>query len=84
MLKITEYADRLVDDLDLVNYIERVKIQQENWLVVHMEWRLNSVDDTSLTVFTTRPDTIYGATYMVISPEHPIIQEKKPQNSKLR
>lgn len=77
MLKITEYADRLIDDLDLVNYIERVKIQQKNWIgrSYGMEIKF-PVDDTSLTVFTTRPDTIYGATYMVISPEHPIIQEK--------
>ena len=77
MLRITKYADRLIDDLDLVNYIERVKIQQKNWIgrSYGMEIKF-PVDDTSLTVFTTRPDTIYGATYMVISPEHPIIQEK--------
>ena len=77
MLKITEYADRLIDDLDTVNYIERVKIQQKNWIGRSYGMEIDfPVADTHLTVFTTRPDTIYGATYMVISPEHPIITEK--------
>lgn len=77
MLKITEYADRLIDDLDTVNYIERVKIQQKNWIGRSYGMEIDfPVADKHLTVFTTRPDTIYGATYMVISPEHPIITEK--------
>ena len=76
MLKITEYADRLIDDLDLVNYIERVKIQQKNWIgrSYGMEIKF-PVDDTSLTVFTTRPDTLYGVTYATVAPEHPLVDE---------
>lgn len=77
MLKITEYADRLIDDLDLVDFIDRVKIQQKNWIGRSYGMEIEfPVADTKLTVFTTRPDTIYGATYMVISPEHPMIEEK--------
>ncbi|MDO4719573.1 MAG: leucine--tRNA ligase [Peptostreptococcaceae bacterium] len=77
MLRITEYADRLADDLDLVDYLERVKIQQRNWIGRSYGMEIDfPVEDTKLTVFTTRPDTIYGATYMVISPEHPMIEEK--------
>lgn len=77
MLKITEYADRLIDDLDLVDYIERVKIQQRNWIGRSYGMEIDfPVAGTVMTVFTTRPDTIYGATYMVISPEHPIIEQK--------
>lgn len=77
MLKITAYADRLIDDLELVDFIERVKIQQKNWIGRSYGMEIEfPVADTKLTVFTTRPDTIYGATYMVISPEHPIIEEK--------
>ncbi len=75
MLKITEYADRLIDDLDLVDYPERVKTQQKNWIGrsygAEVDFK-TSTDDT-LTVYTTRPDTLFGATYMVISPEHPMI-----------
>ena len=77
MLKITEYADRLISDLDDLDYIERVKIQQKNWIGksngMEIDFKTNTGD--VLRVFTTRPDTIYGATYMVISPEHPLIQE---------
>ena len=77
MLKITEYAERLIDDLDTVDYIERVKIQQKNWIgkSYGAEIKFSIVDtDEKLLVYTTRPDTIYGATYMVISPEHPMIE----------
>ncbi|MCD6436452.1 MAG: leucine--tRNA ligase, partial [Clostridiales bacterium] len=77
MLKITEYADRLIEDLDTVDYIERVKIQQKNWIgkSYGTEIKFSIVDtDEELLVYTTRPDTIYGATYMVISPEHPMIK----------
>ena len=80
MLKITEYADRLIDDLDLVDYISRVKIQQKNWIGrsegMEIDFKLSGEDD-KLRVFTTRPDTIFGATYMVIAAEHPIIDKYK-------
>ena len=75
MLKITEYADRLIDDLELVDYPERVKLQQKNWIgrSYGAEVEFDTSADDKLTVYTTRPDTLYGATYMVISPEHPCI-----------
>ena len=77
MLKITEYADRLIDDLDLVNYPERVKTQQKNWIgrSYGAEVDFKTSTDDILTVYTTRPDTLFGATYMVISPEHPMIEK---------
>ncbi len=77
MLKITEYAQRLIDDLDEVDYIERVKIQQRNWIGRSTGAELNfatSAGDT-MTVFTTRPDTLFGATYMVIAPEHALVEK---------
>lgn len=78
MLKITEYAQRLIDDLDDVDYIERVKIQQKNWIGrsegAEVDFGVENSED-KITVFTTRPDTIFGATYMVISPEHPYIEK---------
>lgn len=79
MLKITEYAEKLLKDLDLVDYIDRVKIQQANWIgrSEGMEVDFEVMADKALRVYTTRPDTLYGATYMVISPEHPIIDELK-------
>ena len=78
MLKITEYAQRLIDDLDEVDFIERVKIQQKNWIgrSTGAEVDFKTTNGDTLTVYTTRPDTLFGATYMVISPEHPIIEEK--------
>lgn len=79
MLKITEYAERLINDLDLVEYPERVKAQQKNW-IGRSEGALINFDTTlgeKITIYTTRPDTIFGATYMVISPEHPIIEKIK-------
>ncbi|MGX8795756.1 leucine--tRNA ligase [Fusibacter sp. JL298sf-3] len=79
MLKITEYADRLIEDLDDLDYVERVKQQQKNWIgkSVGMEVDFTTTVGEKLRVFTTRPDTIYGATYMVLSPEHPIIEAYK-------
>lgn len=78
MLKITEYAERLINDLDTVDYIERVKIQQINWIGrsegAELDFRISGGDDV-LRVFTTRPDTLFGATYMVIAPEHPLIEK---------
>ena len=77
MLKITEYADRLIDDLDLVDYPERVKLQQKNWIgrSYGAEVEFDTTAGDKLTVYTTRPDTLYGATYMVVSPEHPYIEK---------
>ena len=77
MLAITKYAQRLIDDLDDVNYIERVKIQQRNWIgrSTGAEVDFKTTEGDTLTVYTTRPDTLFGATYMVISPEHPMIEQ---------
>ena len=77
MLAITKYAQRLIDDLDDVDYIERVKIQQKNWIgrSTGAEVDFKTTEGDTLTVYTTRPDTLFGATYMVISPEHPMIEQ---------
>ena len=77
MLKITEYADRLINDLDLVNYPDRVKAQQKNWIgrSKGSEVDFTTTTGDTLTIYTTRADTLYGATYMVISPEHPMIEK---------
>ena len=77
MLKITEYAQRLIDDLDDVDYIERVKTQQKNWIgrSTGAEVDFQTTEGDTLTVYPTRPDTLFGATYMVISPEHPVIEK---------
>lgn len=77
MLKITEYADRLIDDLDKVDFIDRVKTSQINWIGrstgAEVVFKIDGSDEY-LKVYTTRPDTIFGATYMVVAPEHPIIK----------
>lgn len=82
MLKITEYADRLIDDLETVDYIERVKIQQINWIGrsegADIDFQIAGKED-KLRVFTTRPDTLFGSTYMVIAPEHPLIEKYKDE-----
>ncbi len=77
MLKITEYAQRLLDDLDEVNYLDRIKVTQTNWIGRSEGAEVNFTTTTgeTLTVYTTRPDTLFGATYMVISPEHPNIEK---------
>ena len=77
MLKITEYAERLINDLDDVDYIERVKTQQRNWIgrSTGAEVDFKTTAGDALRVYTTRPDTLFGATYMVISPEHPYIEK---------
>lgn len=80
MLKITEYADRLIDDLDEVDYEEKIKIQQKNWIGRSFGASVNfniKDEDYKLEVYTTRPDTIFGVTYMVIAPEHPILEDLK-------
>ena len=81
MLKITEYADRLVNDLDKVDFIDRVKVQQRNWIGKShgAEVDFSTTLGDTLTVYTTRCDTLFGATYMVISPEHPYIEKWAPQ-----
>ena len=81
MLKITAYAQRLVDDLDDVDYPERVKTQQRNWIgrSEGAEVDFGTTAGDTLTVYTTRPDTLYGVTYMVVSPEHPFIEKWKDQ-----
>ncbi|MEG1560511.1 MAG: leucine--tRNA ligase [Clostridia bacterium] len=76
ILKITAYADRLIDDLDKVDFIDKVKTSQINWIGKSTGSEIDFAiadSNTKFTVYTTRPDTIFGATYMVISPEHPII-----------
>ena len=77
MLKITEYAQRLIDDLDDVDYIDRVKSQQRHWIgrSTGAEVDFATTEGDTLTIYTTRPDTLFGATYMVISPEHPVIEK---------
>ena len=79
MLKITEYAQRLIDDLDQVDFIERVKIQQKNWIgrSTGAEVTFPTTPGDDLVIYTTRPDTLFGATYMVLSPEHPYIARWK-------
>jgi len=76
MLKITEYAQRLIDDLDDLDFIERVKIQQRNWIgrSTGAEVTFKSTAGDDIVVFTTRPDTLFGATYMVLSPEHELVK----------
>jgi leucyl-tRNA synthetase len=85
MLKITEYAQRLIDDLSDVDYPERVKTQQINWIgrSEGAEVDFSTTAGDKLKIYTTRPDTIYGATYMVISPEHPMIEKWKPMISNI-
>ena len=79
MRKITEYAQRLIDDLDQVDFIERVKIQQKNWIgrSTGAEVTFPTTQGDDLVIYTTRPDTLFGATYMVLSPEHPYIARWK-------
>ena len=78
MLKITEYAQRLIDDLDEVDFLEKIKTQQKNWIGrsegAEVKFKIAGTDEY-LTVYTTRPDTLFGATYMVVAPEHPMLKE---------
>ena len=81
MLRITEYAQKLLDGLDEVDFIDRVKVQQRNWIGrsegAEVDFTLSTGD--KLRVYTTRPDTLFGATYMVISPEHPVIEQRRDE-----
>jgi leucyl-tRNA synthetase len=87
MLKITEYADRLISDLDGLDYIERVKTQQINWIGksegMEVDFQIAGKDE-NLRVFTTRPDTLFGSSYMVIAAEHPLIDRYKDQIENLK
>ena len=80
MLKITEYADKLIEGLDTVDYIERVKVSQKNWIGrsqgAEVDFILADTED-KLKIYTTRPDTLFGVTYMVVSPEHPVLDKYK-------
>ena len=82
MLKITAYADKLIDDLDSVDYIERVKVSQKNWIGrsngAEVEFSLKDKEE-KLKIYTTRPDTLFGVTYMVVSPEHPYLDKFKDE-----
>ncbi len=82
MLKITEYADKLIQGLDTVDYIERVKVSQKNWIGksqgAEVDFSLTGKEE-KLRIYTTRPDTLFGATYMVVSPEHPLIEKYKDE-----
>ncbi len=82
MLKITAYAQRLLDDLDTVDYLPRIKTQQQNWIGrsegAEVDFAITNSEE-KMEVFTTRPDTLFGATYTVLSPEHELINELKPQ-----
>lgn len=80
MLKITDYAEKLLEGLEDVDYIERVKVSQKNWIGksqgAEVEFQVAGKEE-KLTVYTTRPDTLFGATYMVVSPEHPMLDKYK-------
>ena len=84
MLKITKYADRLLEDLESVDYLERIKIQQQNWIGrsegAEVEFTIQD-SEFKIKVYTTRPDTLFGATFMVVSPEHEIVSNLKSQIS---
>ena len=82
MLKITEYADKLIEGLDTVDYIERVKVSQKNWIGsstgAEVDFQIKGKED-NLRIYTTRCDTLFGATYMVVSPEHPLLDKYKDE-----
>ena len=82
MLKITEYADKLIEGLDTVDYIERIKVSQKNWIGrstgAEVDFRIKGKED-KLRIYTTRCDTLFGATYMVVSPEHPLLDKYKDE-----
>ena len=87
MLKITEYAERLINDLDEVDFLEKIKAQQINWIGrsegAEVNFKINGTDD-SLLIYTTRPDTMFGATYMVIAPEHSLIEKYASKISNIK
>ncbi|NHC45072.1 leucine--tRNA ligase [Motilibacter aurantiacus] len=79
MMRITAYADRLLDDLELLDWPEPVKLMQRNWIGrshgAHVDFAVSGVEGASVRVFTTRPDTLFGATYVVLAPEHPLVEQ---------
>lgn len=78
-MRITAYADRLLDDLDALDWPEAIKLQQRNWIGRSEGARVDfPLGDQAVTVFTTRPDTLFGATYMVLAPEHPLVDKFIP------
>lgn len=78
-MRITAYADRLIDDLDALDWPEAIKLQQRNWIGRSEGARVDfALGDEAITVFTTRPDTLFGATYMVLAPEHPLVEKFIP------
>ena len=83
MMRITAYADRLIDDLDRLDWPESIKIMQRNWIGrsegAWVDFRIDGVAGEGLTVFTTRPDTLFGATFMVVAPEHPMVDSVVPE-----
>ncbi len=82
MLKITDYADKLIDDLDTVDYVEKIKVSQKNWIGrshgAEVDFALKGKEE-KLCIYTTRPDTLFGCTYMVLSPEHPYIDKYRDE-----
>ena len=84
MLRITAYADRLIDDLDRLDWPESIKVMQRNWIGrsagAYIDFPVDGIDER-LRVFTTRPDTVFGATYMVLAPEHPLVDRLAPGNA---
>ena len=80
MLRITAYADRLLADLDLLDWTDSIKQMQRNWIGrstgASVDFGVEGHDDV-ITVFTTRPDTLFGATYMVLAPEHPLVDDDR-------
>ena len=82
MLRITRYAERLLSDLDTVDFLEKIKAQQTNWIGrstgAEVDFPIEGRDGREIRVFTTRPDTLFGATYMVLAPEHPLVDELLP------
>ena len=86
MLRITKYAQRLIDDLDDVNFLDKIKAQQINWIGrsegAEVNFKISGTDD-NLLIYTTRPDTIFGATYMVVAPEHKLIEKYKDRITNL-
>ncbi len=82
MLKITAYAERLLEDLDTVDFLDKIKAQQRNWIGkstgAEVEFPIPTLGDRSMRIFTTRPDTLFGVTYMVLAPEHPLVEELLP------
>ena len=86
-LRITEYADKLLDGLAEVDYLPNIKLQQENWIGrstgAFVNFKIKELSDESLRIYTTRPDTLYGVTFMVIAPEHPIIEKYRDRISNI-